>query len=537
MLQTLLGRSATSLHELQFYVIAASYPKMLFRMSSRRFAKRYFDCFRKLESVDFKFIEHPSTATTGSNGTHPDQLLLEMIPLLPAEDIPNLRQIAKDVVKTPHEIYNKDTYMEFHRLLCRVLSRFHLSLTTLKGLQEQKKMQDSEGLQKINKVLNSAMVSGQCLRAMVRSNVIEKHLKTIAHLLEVVDEKSWMLTPADEEEIEFDALKPFSMSQGQPLQPWQSYNDWLRLIILYFDSTVILRDYVESFPSESPINISLKIFSARLPDQDQKMLPWKVLLRHNLYFPELPNDPEQPSAEALISFLTDDFKRPVVTAAGTRDEREEEDSIGIKGKKGKGDRFDARDEREEGDSIGIKGKKSKGNWFEKPKGVSIEVVLMSVQKLIDQQESAIAAGGVDDCTEGIESVTDQMGLLKNCSSPGGGVYIESISDRLKALKNCDLTPKNRLTQTREILDMFETLRGHSLLYQMLKKDTPLSHGGPFSGARHGEVCLASSLAEPGPHDSGFTEIRSNFAVSHIFMLGLNFRQFYNIGLWTSYRSI
>lgn len=470
--------------------------------------------------MDFEFIEHPSTATTGSNRKHPDHLLLDTIRSLAmtelAEKIPNLIQTTKDMEKTPgaSEIYNKDTYMEFHRLLCHMLHRFHFSLITLQGLYKpdsklpdsklpDSKLVDSENLKNINDALNAIMVWGRYLRTMVRSAAIEKYLKTIAHLLEMDDEKSWM--PAtDEEETEFDVLKPYSMYQGQPLLPWQSYKDWLRLTVLYFDATTILCDHVRSLASLSRIDISIKILSPRLPDYDQKMLPWKVLLRHKLYFPELPNNREQPSAEALISFLTSDFDMGAVME-GTRN----------------------RDEREEGNSI--KGKKGKGNWFERQnlKGVSIEEVVKSVMSLKERQELAIAAEAVsiDGWTKAVDSVIDQMTLLKNCSSPGGDEYTIAIFDRLEALKNHGLTPQNRLTRTQEILDMFETLRGHSLLYKMLKEGTPLSRGDRFLGTRHCEVCIASLLGEPGPHNNEFEEIRRDFRVSHnIFMLYSNVHQ-------------
>lgn len=499
MLQTLLQRSS-GLQDLQLYVIAASFPKMLFRMNNRRIAKHYFECFRKLESMDFEFVEHPSTATTGSNSKHPDRLLFDAINALAGttDRIPNLTQMAKDMQKTPREIYNKDTYMEFHWLLCSMLNRFHQSLTTLKNLHEQRETPDSKildlkSLGDIKDILNFIMVHGRCLRAIVRSAAVEKHLKTIAHLLEVDDEKLGM--PSREDEIELHVLKPYSMYQGQPLLPWQSYRDWLRLTVLYFDATVILRDHVHSLLL-SHIDIDIKILSPRLPDEDQKMLPWKVLLRHKLYFPELPNAPEQPSAEALISFLTSDFNVVAVTE-GTGNQREEGNSI--------------------------KGKKGKGTLLEKTKSVSIEQVIESVMSLKEKQESAIAVEGVniDGWTKAVDSVIDQMTLVKNCSSPGGDEYTTAIFEQLKTLKNNDLTPQYRLSRTREILDMFEALRGHSLLYQMLKEGTALSRGDRFGGTRHCEVCIASLLAEPGPDDSQFGEIRRDFRVSHIFILCLN----------------
>jgi hypothetical protein len=450
--------------------------------------------------VNFEFIEHPSTATTGSDDNHPDQLLLDIIPFVLSEpdhiEIPNLQQVADDVAKTPSltEIYNKDTYLEFHRLLCFMLDRFHQSLVTLQSLHET--ITDSDGvkispniLKTIYDVLNVVVFSGRCLRGIVRSAAIEKHLKTIAHLLEV-DMKSWMLALEDEEEAEFHDLKPYSTYQGQLLLPWQSYKDWLRLTVLYFDATTILLDHVHSLPSAV---ISIKILSPRLPDQDQKMLSWKKLLRNENYFPKA-NDPSELSVERLISFLTSDFN---VLTEVTHNKQEE-------GKKGKPE-DDQVDECEK---------------------VTIEQVIVSVQKLKNSQEKAIAAEvtvDIDNWTTTIDSVRSDMKVLRNCSSPGAEEYITAIVRRLGDLKKYP----TKLSRTQEILEMIEALRTHSSLYQMLKEGTALSRGDRFFGTRHCEVCIASILGEPGPQNesqSQFREIRSEFSVSHIFMLCSNVPQ-------------
>lgn len=472
--------------------------------------------------MDFEFTEHPSTATTGSNDQHPDQLFLDIIPFLSVEEIeiPNLRQVANDAAKTRTltEIYNKDTYMEFHRLLCFMLNRFYRSLTALQAyhsLSSKSKsgILDSDTFKIINNLLNAVTVSGRCLRGIVRSAAIEKHLKTIACFLEVNDMKSWMLTPADEEEDELHDLEPYSMYQGHCYLPWQSYRDWLRLTILYFDAAIVLLDHVRSLPSSaSSVDISIKILSPPLPDQHQKMLPWKKLLRNEVYFPKMPED-SQLSVEDLITFLTSDFN--IITESTHNDS-----------------------ERQESNST--KREKDKGAWLDQPRTTSIETVYRSVENLKKKQKLANAAEGVHTAiwTMDIEEITGQMKLLSNCSSPGANEYISAIFRRLDALKQCP-TP-SRLARTQEILDMFDALRTHSFLYQQLKNGTPLSRGDRFFGTRHCEVCIASILGNPGPrqcYESQFQDIRSEISVSRFSCFARMFLKFYNIEMYTSYRCI
>src|ERR1700679_4144726 len=123
MLKTLLGQSVTDPKKdtFQLYVVAACFPKMLRRMETEGIPKLYFDCLLGLKSKTFGYIEQPYIATTRSN-KDPDRKFLEIIPFLQevTTDISNLRKTASEIaaeVKKPCEIYNENTYMEFHRLL------------------------------------------------------------------------------------------------------------------------------------------------------------------------------------------------------------------------------------------------------------------------------------------------------------------------------------------------------------------------------------------------------------------------------------
>jgi hypothetical protein len=522
MLKTLLGRrSVEDLQTFRLYVIAASFPKMLSRMANRLVSERYLSCLLNLRETTFKFIEEPYTAPTRKGNEDPDQLLFNIIPSInPIMPIPNLMQMF-EANEQPYKLYNKDTYMEFHKLLCDLLNGYHQSLKALENLQKRlKEPLNKDDVKDILTHLVTVRAAGESLRAIVRGAAIEKHLKTIAHLLEVGNGKpSGTTTEEDtEEDTEFEVLRPYTLHRGQRLLPWQSYKDWLRLMIIYFDAVQILDKH-----ANSSIDISIKILAPSLPDQ--KMLRWEELLRHKVYFPELiAEGPEQTSAETLISFLTSNFD---AATEDTSADREEGNST--QGKRGKGTSA----KREEGNST--KGKKGKGTQLEK--GVRIEEVITSVQAL-----SVIAAEGVVGLSKAIDSVIEQMTLLKNCSSPGWGQYIKTILEHIMDLKDCNLTSQQRLTMTQSVVEMLATVRGRSLLYQQLKAGKPLSRGQEFLGTRHCEACIASlsSLSgHLGPDNDQLGTLLSEFAVSRIFFscLARIFVKFYNIGNRTSHRSV
>jgi hypothetical protein len=123
------------------------------------------------------------------------------------------------------------------------------------------------------------MIYGTLLRTMVRSSAIETHLQGIAHLLVVDPRKLW--TPSevgaevDTDDADFELLKPYSICKGSPLLPWQSYRDWLQLMVHYFDSVTILTTYIQQF--NPPPTITIAILTP--PATDKRMLPWTELLK------------------------------------------------------------------------------------------------------------------------------------------------------------------------------------------------------------------------------------------------------------------
>ena len=143
-------------------------------MSNKQFSAPYLCCLQK--QTTFLFTSLPSLVLNAGNRNR-DEPFIKAIPFL-AQDtqmkIPNLSQHVVNAQLI--NIYNKDTYMEFHLLLCELLSKFHKSLTQLKAIQQN----SNHDLEEILKALRKVRIFGHYLMTMVASSAIqvEKHLKS-----------------------------------------------------------------------------------------------------------------------------------------------------------------------------------------------------------------------------------------------------------------------------------------------------------------------------------------------------------------------
>jgi hypothetical protein len=131
---------------------------------------------------------------------------------------------------------------------------------------------------------------------MARSSAIETHFQTISRFLDVDDKKLWTPEPDDADFSEFQDLKPYSMRKGKSLLPWESYRDWLMLMVHYFDAASVLNKHMRSLSPNATISIT--IMSPPLPDR--KMLTWIEVLKSDRFFPKL--ETEAPG-EDFIKFL------------------------------------------------------------------------------------------------------------------------------------------------------------------------------------------------------------------------------------------
>jgi hypothetical protein len=166
MLKTLLGRSSGSSEDTEtflLYSIAVSFEKMNARMTNKQISAPYLRCLQKQTTLPFTNI---STVVPKAGDSNADKPFIQAIPFLAKNTetkIPNLQHAAN--LAQPIEVYNKNTYMEFHLLLCELISKFSTSLTELKAIQENQKGNRDFG--EILEALKKIRVFGHFLRIMV----------------------------------------------------------------------------------------------------------------------------------------------------------------------------------------------------------------------------------------------------------------------------------------------------------------------------------------------------------------------------------
>jgi len=473
MLKSLLRLSKDHLETLQLYVVAADSSKMLARMV-HPISTQYLTCFQRLKSRTFEPIDGASTKPDDGN----DQLFLDDIPILSKlanTKISNLGKMAQAAKENkPFNLYNKDTCMEFHELLCEILERFHQSLNDLKDLRKltftkrKSKLEIGQSeLDAIVEKLNQVLAFGRALRAIVRGSAIQMHLTTIAPFLEVKTGKFWPMP--HEDDTEFHPLKPYSTDRrGEPLLPWKSYHDWLRLMIHYFDAIHVLDNHLMTLKS-STVDISIKILYPSLPDQE--MLPWRDLLLNEKYFPLIQHTPGQPSAAELITFLTS----PSLLEEGT----------------------------------------------------SIQDLIHDVDAAKQKQEREIKGGvGYDDFAEDVAVLIEWVKDLEDSSSDVWKDYVIAILKQVELLGG-DVTPQGRLSRLKDISNMLGTLKESFSLYKRLLPGTPLSLGKSFACAGHCEICggcMNSLSGKPGPHVNLSENLLKELRVSHIYVSCSNLSQ-------------
>ena len=79
MLKTLIAKCRDDKNSLQYYIIAASFPKMLHRFEIPRMSKHYFKCLKEMDLNTIDFTEPPATMVGQGDGD-PNQRLLDILP-------------------------------------------------------------------------------------------------------------------------------------------------------------------------------------------------------------------------------------------------------------------------------------------------------------------------------------------------------------------------------------------------------------------------------------------------------------------------
>ena len=279
MIKSLLGQSKHEKGRVDFmlYIIASCFKKMVYRIDNRR-SETYYDCLQGIKT--FTFTKLPFD----KEKAHSDKPLAQAIHRLAKSfqlKIPNLLEAAGQEII---EIYNESTCHEFHLLLCELLSTYKKSLKNLEKSND------------ILKDLKNVRVMGFYLRVLVGSYATEIHLQNIEPQLKVDSSKMWTHMP--EEDPDFDRIRANSMRKGKQLKPWESYRDWLLLMVHYFDAASILTSHVSEC-NLMPNTISITILSPQRPEA--KMLSWIDFLKDDSLFPAVTGES---SGEEFVKFFT-----------------------------------------------------------------------------------------------------------------------------------------------------------------------------------------------------------------------------------------
>ena len=313
----------TDEERLLLYVISTCYPKMNRRINHKTLSMPYMTSLENVEAVPYHKSLHMEASTDEKEN---DRLFLVKF-LKPAIEanwfnkaIPKLYEQATLAEKSkPFQLYTEDTCMEFHFLLCDLLRQFKKSL---KKLAESRKEVNvpTEGSNDFKGELFTVMLNGHGLQRISRGSALRMHLQNIAPLLNDHrdDRMSMPKFPKadgneegngfDECDEELKAVQPSVVtSEGVPMPLWQSYQDWLRLMVIHFDAVDVLEKYVKG-PDFCYSTISIKILVP--PPVNNTLLPWQELINDPTLFPtKNSQDPRSTiTNDEILKFLSNATK-------------------------------------------------------------------------------------------------------------------------------------------------------------------------------------------------------------------------------------
>jgi len=220
------------------YVIATCYMKIKHRLKNT-LSKAYIQALKAVEQFDFdESKRHTPTAMEIDN----DNLFMFQHVLLadmPGIEIPKLIEQARLAEqKKVFQLYSKETSMEFHQVLLYALQRLSTLLDNLEKTRGSAKTST-----KANNAFKATVILvkswGVVIQRLAKTSVLKMHLKQIAPLLRAKHLGPQMPTPTPdpgEEQEEVDQ----ELKALQSLETEKAYINWLRLLVVHFDSVNIL---------------------------------------------------------------------------------------------------------------------------------------------------------------------------------------------------------------------------------------------------------------------------------------------------------
>ena len=486
---------------LSHYVIAVCYGRMITRMKYR-VSKSFRDALKNLPPT-FKFPgQIPLINTSTSNDRNFISFLLKVKVHL------GLHTPIDNLVKHKDDLYNQETYVDFHSILCELLELLLKSLEELKDIHHNtKKTPSLEQLCNTTKAkIDFIATVGTLLRLLVKSRAVKRCLYSISGFLpdraagikakddnktddddddgderDRDDKEDELCSDEDEDEDglyrddngdelerddESDAVEQGSASiELDPKS--QACLRSLNLGVVYFDAILVLSHFVKRQESEQNfpggVNISIKVLVMPDSSKDSAMLSWKTLLQHETYFPGKPS----PSAKEIVAFLES-------RASSIGNQRLSQNTT-------------------DNQKLSKKGQKSKK--IPVLTGVSPESVLATLAVLrhdINDLNKDTFDTKID------EAVSSMMTLQYDDTSSGSTKYIRSIIQKLALAKTTHLNKVDAKDVIDDIMDMLRTLADNTRLERTLREGSPLDTGIGFKGSLHAEACVAAycTFTEP-----------------------------------------
>ena len=504
MLARFIETSDSDVIPLSYYVIAVSYEKMITRMNYR-VSTSYRDAITNLPQN----IELPERYPPGLNdaSNSKDNRFITLLMKYNASGCLTLSTPIDKLVEHKEDLYNQETYVDFHLILGELLEIFLDSLLRLKDYHELRKKAPSSSSvnldETIAKIEFIAMV-GTLLRLLVKSQAIKKCLYTIAMFLPdrgavvkaAVDNKTDdddddderdeddddELDRDEEDELyadvegseddselkrygEYDAVEHGSRTSIKS----QSCLKSLNLVVVFFDAILVLQQFVAKQRKESiDVNINIKVLL--LPkSQEESMLPWKTLIQHKSYFPGKP----EPTPKEIIEFLE-------LRASSTGNQRSSQNTTDNEKSNKNGQKSSKKDQ-----------KSSKKNRHE-PAEVSPETVTAKLVMLHGEIDKLNSADSIREIVGTVvSSVVSSMNMLQY-ELPGSAKYTKGIVDKLQSLASGIYKEKGDLkTEIKVIMGKLRTLGLNAKLERMLREGSPLDTGLGFKGSVHAEACVAA----------------------------------------------
>src|SRR6266508_3656675 len=269
------------------YVTSACVEKMRRRLANSILSRPFYNSLTNVDTSTFVFPAKLPCKASDSTRDKPFLLFIQTSNIS-MQCYPNLCEQAQAAADgKPFEAYTERTQEEFHAFFCGFLEQFDTSLNTLANYPDSRETYQD--------LLEKATIAGFGLLLLAGSAAIEKHMQSIGvelgdHRRNKANDGATARNDKEEEDEDLLSVQP---TDEAPL--WQSYVDWLKLMVVHFSASHILSKYVRTLQN---VRIAIKVLMP--PTPDDIILPWHCLL-DSQHFPA--SGVDVPSNATIVEFL------------------------------------------------------------------------------------------------------------------------------------------------------------------------------------------------------------------------------------------